>query len=535
MSIANIPILIVEDSAIQAEVLRRTLVAQGFSVTVAKDGAEGLELARQQKPRLVISDIKMPVMDGYELCSKIKQEEDLKGIPVILLTELSDIKDIVRGVESGADYYVTKPYDEKYLLARVGTLLEKPGQEIIRETKAGMEVTVAGERHTITADAGRIWRLLVSTYENAIEQNKRLLEMQQALKNNLQFLQTLMNAIPYPIFYNDISGVFLGCNKAFEEFHGRTRDQIIGITVSELHVKGADVHMEMDKALLEQADIRSYELSETDASGNPHDFMIIKASFQNAEGRVAGIIGAMIDITDRKHYELQLQEANATKDKFFSIIAHDLKNPFAVILGFSELLRNNAEKLSADKMKDMSDNIYKSSKTAYELLENLLQWSRSQTGRLEFNPQPIKLSDQLAESITIVENQAHNKKIEVVNEVKDFCVQADANLLNTVLRNLLGNAIKYTNSGGKVTVASRELPKLAEIWVQDTGVGIPPEDMNKIFRIDVKYSTRGTADEPGTGLGLILCKEFIEKHGGKIWVESELGKGTTIKFTLPRC
>ena len=231
--------------------------------------------------------------------------------------------------------------------------------------------------------------------------------------------------------------------------------------------------------------------------------------------------------------EKKLREANATKDKFFSIIAHDLKNPFNSIVGFSDLLLKNIDKYDKDKILNFVKNINNSSKQAFILLENLLLWARSQSGNIEFYPTKNNLKNIIQENILLAENQANNKEIQIENHITDdYFVFCDKNMINTVIRNLLTNAVKFTTNKGKITTAIKLIENNYEVTISDTGVGISPENIDKLFRIDSKHQTLGTADEKGTGLGLILCKEFIEKHKGKIWAESEKGKGSDFKFTL---
>lgn len=231
---------------------------------------------------------------------------------------------------------------------------------------------------------------------------------------------------------------------------------------------------------------------------------------------------------------LELKELNATKDKFFSIIAHDLKNPFNTLMGFTELLLENLADYSQDKLEEFISILYDTSRHSYALLENLLEWSRSQTGRIEMNPEKVKMHDIFEENIDLLYNNATNKKISLVNNIDaDAFAFADSNMVRTVIRNLISNAIKYTKENGIISGSSEMNGNMIEISVKDTGIGIAPENIEKLFKIDVNYSTSGTADETGTGLGLILCKEFIQKNGGEIWVESELGKGSTFRFSLP--
>ncbi|MFA8433320.1 MAG: ATP-binding protein [Marinifilaceae bacterium] len=230
----------------------------------------------------------------------------------------------------------------------------------------------------------------------------------------------------------------------------------------------------------------------------------------------------------------ELERLNATKDKFFSIIAHDLKNPFASLIGASDLLVDDLEKMNQEQVRTFVEIINQSARQGFRLLQNLLQWARMQTGRIAFEPKRIDLWDLVNEVVLLYTSSAQNKGIEISAEVdEDLWIGADGNMVNTVVRNLVSNAVKFTPQGGTVKVVAQKLDEEVEIWVCDTGVGIPPEDIDKLFRIDVQYTKPGTQEEGGTGLGLILCKEFVERHNGRIWVESQPGVGTYFKFTLP--
>ena len=231
---------------------------------------------------------------------------------------------------------------------------------------------------------------------------------------------------------------------------------------------------------------------------------------------------------------VELKDLNATKDKFFSIIAHDLKNPFNTLMGFSELMLLNMDAYDKKQISEFINIIHTTSKNAYSLLENLLDWSRSQTGRIEIKPDIINLYSLVEENINLLKGIAGNKNISLINDVNsDTLAYADPNMINTVIRNLISNAIKYTSKGGNVTVSSEVNGEFAVIHVSDSGIGIKAENIEKLFRIDVNYSTRGTEDEQGTGLGLILCKEFIQKNNGTIGVESTYGEGSRFTFRLP--
>jgi ligand-binding sensor domain-containing protein/signal transduction histidine kinase len=232
----------------------------------------------------------------------------------------------------------------------------------------------------------------------------------------------------------------------------------------------------------------------------------------------------------------ELKKLNTTKDKFFSIIAHDLRNPFNTIFGLSDILLSDYKEFDDEKIRYYLTNIRDASNQAFDLLQNLLIWARSQTGGIEFSPVEFDLGSRVADNIELTSSQAGKKNILVTTIIEDgYTVFGDINMINTVLRNLLTNAIKFTPQGGKITIYAREAGSQHEISVKDTGVGIEKENISKIFRIENKYTTKGTEKERGTGLGLVLCKEFIEKHGGRIWVESEPGIGSEFKFTLSKC
>ncbi|MCL3781260.1 sensor histidine kinase [Prolixibacteraceae bacterium JC049] len=232
--------------------------------------------------------------------------------------------------------------------------------------------------------------------------------------------------------------------------------------------------------------------------------------------------------------EEKLKEINASKDKFFSIIAHDLKNPFHTILGFSFLLQQNGLELSNDEVKNYSLDIYRATNQVYRLLENLLNWASSQTGRIEYNPQELDLFDVVDEVKNAIEPIAEKKDINLKWNIEpDVMIKADDNMLAAVIRNLMSNAVKFTEEKGTVELWSEKRGNEILVFVKDNGVGMSEEDAQKIFMIDSKFRREGTNDETGSGLGLIVCKEFINKHNGVLKVESKEGEGSKFWFNLP--
>ncbi|MBV5314045.1 MAG: PAS domain-containing sensor histidine kinase [Prolixibacteraceae bacterium] len=253
--------------------------------------------------------------------------------------------------------------------------------------------------------------------------------------------------------------------------------------------------------------------------------------------------GLIVDITEQirdeeeiKKQNQKLQELNATKDKFFSIIAHDLRSPFNGFLGLTQIMAEELPSLTMAQIQEIAMDMSKSATNLYRLLENLLHWSSMQQGVIPFNPETVRLLPFADESITMILEPAKVKGIEINCTIPDdLVVFADTNLLQTIIRNLVSNAVKFTHKGGKVNLSAKIAnDSNIEISVHDTGIGMSQVLLDNLFKLDVNTSRLGTNGEPSSGLGLLLCKEFIEKHGAQIWVESEVGKGSTFYFTLPR-
>lgn len=232
--------------------------------------------------------------------------------------------------------------------------------------------------------------------------------------------------------------------------------------------------------------------------------------------------------------EEQLREANATKDKFFSIIAHDLKNPIHAITLSSDLLINKFKYMDAEQLVEVVQNINKSGNHLSVLLTNLLEWSRAKTYSIDFQPEIIDLRNASRDTMGLLEMNAKKKDISLVNNITDSTfIYADPNMIDTILRNLVSNAIKFTPQNGFVSISANVENESVVIKVKDNGIGMSSEDQHKLFRLDVHHTTKGTYNEKGTGLGLLLCKEFVEKHEGTIEVKSEIGEGSTFIIRIP--
>lgn len=342
-----------------------------------------------------------------------------------------------------------------------------------------------------------------------------------------------------------IDGIFVDCNRATGIMMGGDRMQIIGQSPEALSPEfqpdgqksSGKAAVLIEKAFLTGQCIFEWVHCRLDGSEFTVEVIIVPMVF---EGKQA-LFTTWRDITERKHAEealreneIRLREAIATKDKFFSIIAHDLKNPFNSILGFSELLVERVSEQNYESIVEYSAIIQNSSQRVMDLLMNLLEWSRSQTGRMEFNPEFVDMVVLLNQVRELLDDSAHQKAISIELEIpRNAPVIADKAMISTVVRNLISNAIKFTGPGGAITITLVQNQKELMVSVADNGLGIKRELINNLFKIEKSQSMPGTNNEKGTGLGLILCKEFVEKHGGKIWVESEPGKGSTFYFSIP--
>lgn len=259
-------------------------------------------------------------------------------------------------------------------------------------------------------------------------------------------------------------------------------------------------------------------------------------------GNIIGSLGIARDITDRKKADIELKESKQqleelvkSKDKFLSIIAHDLRDPFNTLIGYSELILTQFESLSKEKIEKYVQAINSSSNKGFNLLQNLLDWSKAESGRIIYTPEKVDLSKTFDFIISNLEYSSAAKNISIKTNVDNsLIIVADENMLKTVLRNLISNAIKFSFKNGEICIEVIEEKIQYIVRVIDDGIGISEENLSKIFSPDINFSQKGTKEERGTGLGLIICKEFVTKWGGRIWVESDYGKGSTFSFSIPK-
>jgi len=287
-------------------------------------------------------------------------------------------------------------------------------------------------------------------------------------------------------------------------------------------------------------DSQHFEAEYIKTDGAVHWFDIAVNKMRNQTNTLMGYLVIMRDITNRKNNELlmeksqyELKVTNASKDKFFSIIAHDLKSPLSGVMTMLDYLSKEHDTLTDEEVADFYNDLNENLGNVYKLLQNLLEWSRLQMGRIEYVPETVVLSEVVENVVMLLQEASKVKGISIVSEVDNSTlVEGDFNMLFTILRNLVSNAIKFTNEKGTITIRSSISQNKVFVGVRDTGIGMPDEIKNRLFKIEEKILSKGTAGESGTGLGLILCKEFVEKHGGKIHVDTKVNEGTEFYFDL---
>ncbi len=350
-------------------------------------------------------------------------------------------------------------------------------------------------------------------------------------------IESSTNAMHFYELEDDERLIFSGANPAADRILGISHQMLVGKTIEEAFPNLATTeYPEMYISIAKgETGSKQFEIEYEDESVSG---IFEVQAFQTEKDRIAV---NFTEITKRINAEKLLEkqaeeliQLNATKDKFLSIIAHDLKNPFNAIIGFSDLMIQSFDDLDNETLLQGLNTIETAAKQAYKLLENLLAWAQNQTGSSPFRPEILNLNSQVEESLKMTHSSAKIKGISVVNSIKkSVYIFADKNMLDSILRNLILNAIKFSYKGGKVKISATENDHEIRVSVKDNGVGIPTEKQTAIFQIDKQTITIGTENEQGTGLGLILCKDFVVRHKGAIWVDSKPGNGSNFIFSLP--
>ena len=368
-----------------------------------------------------------------------------------------------------------------------------------------------------------------------LEQENLALKLQQeSHKQYADEIFSFIDSFPSHIWKSSINHDILYINKNLQKFTGQNSQKLYKKDLA-LIIHPDDLNFyknSIDRAIEKTQDFSiDYRIKN---SQGKYTWVRNIASPYFTENKLAGFIGVCNDITEDKITERKLTSLLATKDRFFSVIAHDLRNPFNSILGFSELLRDTDQTFDAQKIKSIGSHLHSSAKKTLNLLENLLEWGRLQSNHISFDPISIILKNVCTEVLDNIVPIGSTKTCSIYSDIDaTHTVFSDQYMLQTVFRNLITNALKYTSKGGILKISSLQIANKIQVTIEDNGIGIENYRIHKLFDVHQRFSSPGTEGEKGSGLGLVLCKEYIEKNGGEIWVESELGKGSKFIFTLP--
>ncbi|MHB1224122.1 MAG: hybrid sensor histidine kinase/response regulator [Gemmatimonadaceae bacterium] len=577
-------ILVVEDSATQAAALAGLLEEHGFEVTVARDGTAALAAVRAEHFDLVLSDIVMPGMTGYEVCRRVKTELGHPELPVVLLTGLSDPMDIVRGLECGADNYITKPYDRDHLLDRVRLVLDNRRLRHGAKQGGSVDITFLGKRFTITAEKEQILDLLVSSYEELVRTNQAvrhaerrarfLAEASGVLATSLEVDTILQNLVRFIV--PAIADI---CVADIVEDSGKVRrvdvahatpalsdvaDALRRRTLSMEETSQATNLLQRNTPVL-IGDLQSADLRDA----TPGEVTLHEAKAMGMRSLIAvpliargHAVGALLFMAGdtRHHYtaedlaltvELARQAALAVdnarlyraarmatraRDDLLAIVSHDLRNPIhAIYMAATFLLDVLPERSDVPDIalsRRQAEVIRRSARRGNTLIGDLLDVTRIEDGRLTVKTQPVESAELLSEAIHDATPLAQQKELSL-ESFRDGplpVVNADRSRIAQVFSNLLGNAIKFTPPGGEIRVDARVSGDSLHFSVSDSGPGITAEHLPHLF--DRYWQARET-QQLGTGLGLFIARGITEAHGGQLWAESEPGAGATFHFTLP--
>jgi PAS domain S-box-containing protein len=353
--------------------------------------------------------------------------------------------------------------------------------------------------------------------------------------------RTLIRHLPQRIFVKDPNSIYIQCNDIYSRDLGIDSKEIVGKDdFAYFSRELAEKYRRDDQKVISEGIQKEFE-EKYSISNQERWTHVIKVPYRDANDQIVGVLGIFEDITERKLKEEEiilkndlLQAINAEKDKFFSIIAHDLRSPLSAFVAATQILTEEIQTMDIEEIRKITLSMKSSAKNIYSLLENLLEWSRLRRGGLDFVPERLGLKDKINDCIDVLSESARKKEIQInVSIPLDLEIHADNHMFDSIIRNLVSNAIKFTNVGGKIKIEALSFDHKVEVKVIDSGIGMTNELKEKLFLLSEKTSRPGTEGESSTGLGLLLCKEFIEKHGGKIWVESEVGKGSSFSFTVP--
>ena len=579
-------LLVAEDSATQAAALAALLEEHGYETVLASDGEEALRAAAASRFDLVLSDIVMPGLSGYEVCRRIKLLPGMGDVPVVLLTGLSDPMDIIRGLECGADNYITKPYDRAHLLARVRQVLDN--REMRRERGDGggngVEITFLGARFTITADKEQVLDLLVSSYEELVRTNEAVRMAERRSRFLAQASGMLAGSLDAETIVGNLARFAVPeladvCVADLVDDEGTIRRVEVACSVPSLEESAAALRTErlavhrpavLDRVLRQRApvvipDVTAEELAllapeggalARACSGGLRSLMAVPLI---ARGHVLGALLFLGSETRRRYGSDELalavglartaaqavdnarlyqaaQLATRARDDLLAIVSHDLRNPIHAIYMASSFMLDVLPEDDADPNTAISRKqaqvMRRSAQRANTLIGDLLDITRIEAGRLKINAQPVDAADLLQDALHEAAPLAEQKGLSLHAAPSGTLprVSADRSRMAQVFANLIGNAVKFTPAGGMVEVRAEQREGEVLFTVRDSGPGIEAAHLPHLF--DRYWQARET-QQLGTGLGLFIAHGVTEAHGGRMWAESTRGDGATFYFTLP--
>ncbi|MBK9389962.1 MAG: PAS domain-containing protein [Bacteroidetes bacterium] len=417
-----------------------------------------------------------------------------------------------------------KIHKTRKILSSPINLFKKPAGELIVTYKENLPFIDFFEQN------------LIDNYAERISKITERIIVKQTLEESEKKYRTTMSALPDMLFYFDAKGTFLDSQCSKFDTLMLEKELFIGKTLNEvMPAKIAEQGMHAIKKALETDLLQIFEYSIDFPKGKQHfEMRLVKTAPNELLGVARNNTSLKESESVIQHQNSELKKLNTDKDLFITILSHDLKSPLNNLLGLSEVLMEDKSKLNADEIRAIANDINKLTKNTSDLLDELLIWARKQQGIIPFEPHNLSFTDICVEILKTLSQKASAKDISIdYSRLDHLSVFADADMLKIILRNLVSNAIKFTNRNGEIQIIADKDAENVTITVSDNGIGIEPQDLIKLFDISQLATTKGTAKEKGTGLGLLLCKEFVEKHNGKIRAESLPGKGSKFIFTLP--
>lgn len=495
-----------------------------------------LDITERKNADLIIQESERKYRNIFNNVQDVFYQTDMSGILIEISPSIERYSGYTR------DELVGKPVEEfyddpsvRYDLLKVLTQKGEIGDfELMLKRKDGTRVLTSANIHILFNKKG-----LPIGIEGSLRDISERKLIEEAVKSNEQLLKAIFESTSSGILVVDQNRRIKQFNARFKEMWNIPEETINSYKDGELikfvlnQLKDPEEFTNKVNTIYETVTNVSDIIELTDE----RYFQRISIPLFNGSD-IIGRVWNFNDITEQKKAELVLREANASKDKFFSILAHDLRSPISGFVGISEILSKELDELSVREVKEMSSAIYKSANSIFNLLNDLLKWAQSQSDELRLNPEEFDLTELINETAVLLKTSAVNKNISIKATFEnELLINCDKNMITTVVRNLITNAIKFTPKGGviEVTAIKEITPKgnFVKVNVKDSGIGIGPETITKLFKVGEMRTSPGTSGEKGTGLGLILCKEFIEKHGGSIAVESKINEGSTFSFTLP--